>query len=177
MPSPIIDRLYEDNKLLLSRLLAAGELSLVATTDDIFRKTLLLAAASYFEYTICESILQYVSERAGSDAAVVALTKAKAIERQYYTYFDWKGSNVNSFFGHFGEKYKQYAKERVDKDAALKESICAFLELGSLRNQLVHQNYATFPLEKTSDEIYSLYSKALKFIDFIPESLHSLTRK
>lgn len=177
MPSPIIDRLYEDNKLLLSKLLSDGEISLANTIDDIFRKTLLLAAASYFEYTICGVILDYVSERASADAAVIALTKIKAIDRQYHTYFDWNATNANSFFGHFGEKYKQYAKGRVEQDAALKESIRAFLEIGSLRNQLVHQNYATFPLEKTADEIYMLYTVALKFTEFVPESLHSFLRK
>jgi len=177
MPSPIIERLYDENKLLITKLLVDGEISLVTTIDDILRKTLLMSAASYFEYTICEAILEYVSEIADNDAAVISLVKVKAIERQYHTYFDWNASNANSFFSHFGEKYKLYVKEIVEKDPDLRESIRAFLELGSLRNQLVHQNYATFPLEKTADEIYKLYIVAFRFIDFFPESLRNFPRK
>jgi len=177
MPTPLINRLYEDSKLLLEKLLADGEISLATTVDDIFRKTLLLAAASFFEQAIGEAILEYVAEKADSDAAVVSLTKVKAIDRQYHTYFDWNASNANSFFGHFGEQYKKYAKAKVDGDPVLKESIRAFLEVGSLRNQLVHQNYATFTLEKTADEIYSLYTSALIFIDFLPGSFRDFTDK
>jgi hypothetical protein len=177
MPSPIIKRLYDENKLLITKLLADGEISLVTTIDDILRKTLLMSAASYFEHTICEAILEYVSEIADNDAAVISLVKAKAIERQYHTYFDWNASNANSFFSYFGEKYKLYAKEIVEKDPDLRESIRAFLELGSLRNQLVHQNYAIFPLEKTADEIYRLYIAAFRFVDFFPESLRNFPRK
>ncbi len=92
-------------------------------------------------------------------------------------YFDWNALNANTFFAHFGEEYKKNAKERVEKDEGLKESIRAFLEIGSLRNKLVHHNYATFVLEKTADEIYRLYRVALKFMDFIPESLRSYRHK
>ncbi len=177
MSSPIIERLYYENKLVVSKLLTAGEISLVTTLDDILRKTLLLAAASYFEHTICEAIINYVSEIADYDTAVISLVKIKAIERQYHTFFDWNSPNANAFFSHFGEKYKLYAKESVDNDPDLKESVRAFLELGNLRNQLVHQNYANFPLEKTSDEIYALYNIAIKFVRFIPESLRKFPRK
>jgi hypothetical protein len=177
MPSPIIERLYNDNKLLITKLLADGEISLVANTDDILRKTLLMSAASYFEDTICKAIVDYVSEITDNDSAVISLVKVKAIERQYHTYFNWDASNANSFFGHFGEKYKLYAKEFVEKDPDLKESIRAFLELGSLRNQLVHQNYSIFPLEKTADEIYHLYTIAIRFVEFIPKSLRNFPRE
>ena len=177
MPSPIIERLYDENKLLITKLLADGEISLVATIDDILRKTLLMSAASYFEHTICTAILEYVTEIADNDDAVISLVKTKAIELQYHTYFNWDVSNANSFFSHFGEKYKLYAKEIVERDPDLRESIRAFLELGSLRNQLVHQNYAIFPLEKTADEIYRLYIAAFRFVDFFPVSLRNFPRK
>lgn len=177
MSSPLIDRLYEDNKLIRDRLLSSNEISLATAIDDIFRKTLLLAAASYFEYMISTAILEYVEEKANADIAVLTLIKIKAIDRQYHTYFDWNSSNVNTFFGHFGDKYKQYAKERIEKEPALKESVRAFLEIGSLRNQLVHQNFATFVLDKTADEIYESYKRALRFIAFVPESLRNVSLK
>ena len=57
MSSPIIERLYEDNKLLINKLIADNEISLISTVDDVFRKTLLMSAASYFEHIICQIIL------------------------------------------------------------------------------------------------------------------------
>ena len=53
----------------------------------------------------------------------------------------------------------------------LKQSIKAFLEIGNVRNQLVHQNFASFSLEKTAAEIYALYKCALYFVDLIPTRL------
>ena len=47
-------------------------------------------------------------------------------------------------------------------------SINAFLEFGSERNRLVHQNYAAFPMEKTLDEVYCLYKKSSHFVDALP---------
>jgi hypothetical protein len=44
----------------------------------------------------------------------------------------------------------------------------AFLEVGSERNKLLHQDYATFPLEKTLEEIYAPYRSALDFVECLP---------
>ena len=53
----------------------------------------------------------------------------------------------------------------------LQSAIEAFLELGNERNSLVHQNYATFPMEKTLEEIYLLYQRALIFVSTLPDAL------
>jgi hypothetical protein len=45
------------------------------------------------------------------------------------------------------------------------------MEIGSERNKLAHQNYATFPMEKTLDEVFNLYENALPFVQVIPEAL------
>ena len=47
-------------------------------------------------------------------------------------------------------------RERVRVDLGLAESIRAFLELGNLRNEAVHENYAVFFLNKTVDEVFDL---------------------
>lgn len=169
----IIERLYEDHRLLYQKLIDATEVSLASAVDDIFRKALLLAAASYFEHEICSAILDYVSEKANADKAIMSLTKSKVVSRQYHTYFEWESPNANKFFSLFGEEYKQYVKAIIDNDADLQESIRAFLEIGNLRNQLVHLDYATFQLNKTGDEIYQLYNKAKGFIEFVPRSLRN----
>jgi hypothetical protein len=42
--------------------------------------------------------------------------------------------------------------------------INAFLELGQLRNCLVHQNFAEYAIEKSSDEICDLCRQADEFV-------------
>ena len=63
----------------------------------------------------------------------------------------------------------------VKASAALDEAIRAFLELGQMRNELVHENFATFALEKTSEEIYALYSKAVPFVEAFPLHLREFS--
>jgi len=43
--------------------------------------------------------------------------------------------------------------------------------MGNERNKLVHQDYATFQMEKTLDEVYTLYKSALDFVDSLPGAL------
>ena len=62
-------------------------------------------------------------------------------------------------------------KQKIKNDNELAASIRAFLELGNDRNRLVHQDFASFPLEKTSNEIYDLFRKAMIFVDAFPTSL------
>ena len=52
----------------------------------------------------------------------------------------------------------------------------AFLEIGNLRNQLVHENYADFRLDKTVDEIYGLYRTALYFLRVFPDAIRTMDR-
>ena len=64
--------------------------------------------------------------------------------------------NANSFFRAFGNNFQSFMAERVRSTAELEESIRAFLEIGKLRNQLVHENFADFQLDKTVNEIVEL---------------------
>lgn len=64
--------------------------------------------------------------------------------------------------------------KRVRESDQLKESIRAFMEIGRQRNLMVHQDYATFPLEKTLEEIYASYRQALDFVDQLPVFLDEL---
>jgi len=62
-------------------------------------------------------------------------------------------------------------KARVESDRDLEMAIKAFLELGNERNRLTHQDFGSFLLEKTADEIYILYQQAMKFVDMLPSVL------
>ena len=147
----IIDRIYEDHKELKKFLEDNKEISLSVSTDEIYRKTLLLAISSYFEDRITNCVLEYVQEQTHEKHIISELVRNKFISRQYHTWFRWEEKNINSFLRIFGESFKKY------------------LELGLDRNRLVHQNFAAFSLEKTSDELYSSYKEAIKIIDRLPK--------
>lgn len=160
----LVDKLRIEQAALLEFLAAHNELSFLASVEDMQRKTLLLGIASFFEHTIQEMLLRFVHARSAGDEAVVAMLKKKAIDRQYHTYFDWRGSNANSFFGLFGQTISDRCKKAVKESTDLDKSVRAFLELGNLRNELVHINFLTYPLEKTAEEIYALYKVAAPFL-------------
>ncbi|NJP06468.1 MAG: hypothetical protein HC837_13000 [Chloroflexaceae bacterium] len=157
----IIDTLYEEHRLLIAYLSDHGEISLQISADNYFRKTLLLSMASYFEERIKAAIVDFAEEQARQPGPLIDFLRNKAIERQYHTFFSWRDTNANSFFGLFGRDFKNFMRAQVKADPALDDSIKAFLEVGNSRNELVHQNFATFPLNKTADEIYGLYRQAM----------------
>lgn len=170
MSDTIIDKAYRDNAFLLQYLSERNELSLLRTVEDSFRKTLVLAAASLFEHQISEALQSYCARKSDSDACVLALVRLKALKRQYFSYFDWDNRKPGPFFAllgeHIGEKLKSESKTEP-----LKASIEAFLEIGFLRNCLVHQNFAGYAFEKTNEEVYALYQQSSFFVDRIIEIL------
>lgn len=171
MDKTIIDTVYEENQELDRYLISHNEISLQSNFDSNFRKTLLLSIGSYFEDLIKNHILEFAEEQARAAEPLIEFLKNKAIERQYHTYFNWDKRNANAFFGLFGSGFKGFMEVEINKESDLQVSISAFLELGEIRNQLVHQNYATFPMDKTVEEIYKLYQKALLFVEAFPKKL------
>jgi hypothetical protein len=167
MARTVIDVMYEDFSGLLALLQKAGEVSLQSTVDSTFKKTLALSAASFFEDEIRRILLETVSDRSGNDELVRNFLKNKAIERQYHTYFQWRGNNANSFFGLFGEAFRDSASQDVRNDASLADAIKAFLELGNTRNELAHLNFANFALDMTAEEVYRKYQTAYRFVDYL----------
>lgn len=164
-----IDRIYKELGEAIEALGKSGEVSAQVVVEDHARKALLLSVASHFEHKLTGHLKQLSSM--SKNPLLTEFVIRKAITRQYHTLFNWDGKNANSFFALFGSDFKQRMEVKVKADANLDNSIKAFLELGSLRNQLVHNDYATFSLEKTSDEIYLLYQAALHFVDSLPDCL------
>lgn len=171
MPPTVVDRLHENFAGLLAVLDKAGEVSLRAVADENFRKSLLLAAASYFERRLTETVLSFVEEATNHNVLVAALVRNKAVSRQYHTWFQWDKNNANSFFGLFGNDFRDFMKQRVKDDDRLDDSVRAFLELGRERNRLVHEDFGAFTLEKTTEEIHALYGRALHFVEAVPGAL------
>jgi hypothetical protein len=149
----------------------AGEPSLVVSMENTFRKALILGAASYFESVVVKQVEDFVRTVSNEDVLVLGLTQRRVIKRQYHSWFDWDRPNANHFFGMFGEEFAQFMKSKVNADSALEASIRAFMELGAERNRLVHQDFASILVEKTAEDVYSLYERALPFATGIATAL------
>jgi len=172
----IIDSMYSDFTALVDYLGAANEISLRNLVDNNFKKTLSLSAASYFEDQIRNIILKLVQQETNDNPVITSFVESQAVTRKYHTYFDWDKSNANKFFSMFGPDFKTSASDDVKTNNDLQDSIKAFLELGNIRNELAHLNFANFPLDKTSSEVYELYRKATMFVSYISEKLNNFEK-
>lgn len=166
MTNPIADAIVE-YKEIIAQLDAAGNVSLSVAAKNIFCKTLILSCASYYETLLTELIIVTAGLESKNSKIIASMIKRKVTDRQYHTYFNWKDAkpaSINTFLGLFGDEVKDTFQNKIKNDKELESSVVAFMELGGTRNQLVHLNFATFPLQKTLDEVIVLFEKSNKFI-------------
>jgi hypothetical protein len=168
----LLKRLVDESEELRGYLSAQSQISLLRSAEDNSRKSLVLSAASLFEHRITEAILSYADRASGSDGCVTSLIRNKAVKRQFHTFFNWEDKKAGSFYTLLGEELGGKLKSDCTKSPG-KEQVEAFLEIGHLRNCLVHQNYAEFLLDKSADEIRELCEKADKFVAQVEALLSS----
>ena len=89
----------------------------------------------------------------------------------YHQYFQWDKENANNFFGLFGNDFKLMAINDVKIDPKLEQAIKDFLELGYIRNQFAHQDFAKIIPNKTAEEYYNLYKSSKYFIKHLKNKL------
>lgn len=164
MPNTVVDRLFGEFNDLIKYLDERKEISLRSAAESNFSKSLLLAAASYFERRICSDMVAFVVEQSHT-SMVVDLVQRGAIRRQYHTFFDWDAGNANKFFSLFGNGFKEFMTARIREDTLIAAGIRNFIEIGRDRNRMVHEDFGTYTLEKTAEEIYIAYKSALVFVD------------
>lgn len=167
MTDTIVDSIYNDFKGLLQYLKQNQQVSMISDADNNFKKVLLLSAASYFEQQITDIIIKFVKIKSNDNKEIYSFIKITGIDRKYFTYFSWERKNANQFFALFGEDFKQEIINQINSESKLEDSIKSFLEIGRLRNELVHQNFASYSLDKTAEEIYSIYKQSLPFIELL----------
>ena len=175
-----IKSLYQDYESIAGFLSENSQPSLLSDASKYFTKVFVLSSASYFEHRIQEILEAFISSKTNNDLRAISFFKKKAITMQYHTYFDWGkkdkpseiGKNANVFFALFGDDFKKTVEAEIKTTPDLEVAIKAFLELGHLRNILVHSNFAAYDLEnKTVEEIFELYKKSLIFINYIEAKL------
>lgn len=175
MSGELVGRLMKDHVELMSFLRDRSEISFLATMESSLPKILLLASASDLEESMQQLIMDYFHSATNSSDFAVEFVRNKAVERQYHSYFDWPARSATKFFALFGDRFKARAKQAIASDDKLAISVKSFCEVGDLRNQLVHRNYAAFTVEKTASEVFDLYRDALYFLDRLPELLKGNT--
>ncbi|MEZ8367975.1 HEPN domain-containing protein [Vibrio splendidus] len=151
---------YEDNYQFL---MDKQQISIATDYKSQYSKVMLLSAASYFE----SKVIQIMYEMLNPQRCLInkGFMEKKALKRQYHTLFNWEQTHANQFFSLFGTEFQTFMSKKVSEDEELNNSIGDFMALGSLRNQLVHRNYATFQLQLTAEDIFSKFENALKFVD------------
>lgn len=167
----VIHAIIASHNEIVQHLLANGEVSFSATLESSVPKFALLSAASWTEDQVQRILVDLFEETLPETPHKVNFVKAAGIERRYHTWFSWDKSNANKFFSMFGLEFKKYCEEQIQNDPHLTDSISAFMELGRLRNELVHQNFATFRLEKSLDEVRILFTGAAAFVSNLPRLL------
>jgi len=177
MDANIVDVLHKEFKELVDYLDINNEVSLRSLADDNFRKSLLLASASFFEKELTKGVIDFVIESTYKDHVVAWLVQKNVINQKYHSWFEWDKVNANKFFALFGADFSKEAKSAVKSDNELEKSIRDFMELGLSRNRLVHQDFASFTLEKTSEEIYASYKNALIFVRWFPKFIREFNPK
>jgi hypothetical protein len=166
MERTLIDVIYDDNRAAVDFLNQRNEISLASDVENKLTKLLLFSAASFFESEIQDAMRDLVARASNNHEPLMTLAK-QAIERKYHTYFEWEGNNANRFFRMLGPAFFNQCRDSVAAQERLQNAIRAFLELGNIRNELAHLDFAAFSLEKTAEEVYALYKSAGEFVDFV----------
>jgi len=175
-----VEQLKNEYKAIEEYLMAQNQISLVSDLNKHFRKILILSAGSYFEHRITEILSNFAQEKSNGDERITNFLVKQAITQKYHTLFSWgekdkpesPGKNANTFFKLFGDGFKANVDEDINANIELRESIKAFIEIGHLRNILVHSNFVEYVYEqKTPDEIFTLFQKAEPFLRYLTEKL------
>ncbi|MCD9186308.1 MAG: hypothetical protein LUM44_07730 [Pyrinomonadaceae bacterium] len=185
-----VEQLKSEYESIAEYLKSNNEISLFSDLNKNFRKVLLLSAGSYFEHTVTSILSEFVRAKS-EDERIVNFLEKQAISGKYHQLFSWgskdkpeePGKNANVFFKLFGDDFKaaidgelkakngETAAETAKREE-INLSIAAFIEIGHLRNILVHSNFADYNYDqKTTDEIFELFKRAEPFIEYLREKL------
>jgi hypothetical protein len=175
-----VEQLKNEYEAIEKYLHDTSQISLLSDLNKNFRKVLLLSAGSYFESEITTILIDFVRTKSNNDERIINFLEKQAISQKYFQLFSWGErnnpekpvKNASTFWKLFGDNFKSFIDSELHEKPDITESVEAFIEIGHLRNILVHSNFASYNYDqKTTDEIYELYKKAEPFIDFVKQKL------
>lgn len=160
-----VERVYQELSSLRVLIYSVESASDIVAFDTLASKSLLLAAASYFEKSFCERIVN-IARTNQTPHIFCEFTEKQALARKYHTLFEWKTKNINKFLALFGEPVRSFVEQKI-KDSSQDENMKIFIEMNYERNELVHSNYAAYNLENTLVEIWTNFQKASEFQELL----------
>lgn len=176
-PVEIVEREY----LSLTQYLSSnGQPSYVSDVNKYFKKILILSSASYFEHQITSILIELATNLSSSDERIINFLKKQAISQKYHQLFDWgeqdkpdkPSKSAKKFFKLFGENFQTSITSEIVSKPEIQRSMENFLEIGHLRNILVHNNFATYDFENlTSEEIIAKSNDSISFLEFLRHKL------
>ena len=97
-----IDELWNDHRALVTHLQADNQLQLLSRVEEAFSKTLMIAAASYFEVQLTQAIMTLYIESTQGAKVLAQFVRRQAIGRRFAQLFQWGSEtkserNANSF--------------------------------------------------------------------------------
>jgi membrane-bound lytic murein transglycosylase len=160
-----VDDLYLRYEELLEHI-PTSDVSLQNWAHENFRRVLVLTMANHLENETRTILVEFARKKSGSD--LVCSFMKNSMERQYHTYFEWKGNNANKFFAFFGDTFKKEVTKDIASKDDVSEGMRAFLEIGRTRNILMHERLHAVNIgNKTAKEFYDSFKKALVFVDYL----------
>lgn len=166
-----IERVYEELVEIRKIVISSNDASAIADYGAYSAKVLLLAVASYFERMVISAIQKYLNNSIKS-TPIRHFSFHQAVERKFFNFFDFSSNakNINKFISVFGDDFSLWATNDLKIQGIGQEIQVEFLGLCRLRNSLVHENYATYLINKTLDEIKESFDKASKVVFWINEA-------
>ena len=171
-------KLMQERQEILDRIGQHNSSSLQVTVEDMFTKMLLLYTASHCEKLIHDLVIDLYKYQYDDECILTEFVENQALNRQYHRMFNWKSNNANFFFQLFGKDFKEHMKNKVKKDVDLQNNSAAFVNLGHLRNEAVHENLTMYSLgDKNASDIIRLYNQACQFVDSISSEMRDFIVK
>jgi len=151
---------------------ASGDVSAIASYNVNSAKILLLTGASYFERSIVAAIEDHLNTVTPS-LTIRHFTFHQSVDRKFFSLFDFSASNKNisGFLSKFGPDFSEWAKEDMRAQGIDADTQAAFLAFCRLRNNLVHNNFATYNIDKTLADVRADFDKALKLVSWVENCL------
>lgn len=167
--APSVEGLYADYVALVEELMASA--SGLAAVNRTYGKHLVVAAASSLEEYVKDSVPEIIARR-GNDR-IGAFVASTVFARRYHTLFDWKAPSAQKFFTSFGSECTTAFKAALRADDDLKAEHDAFMLLGQLRNELVHNDFASKSIDQTPTEVIGKYRLGLLFVARFEDLIHA----
>lgn len=166
--APAVEGLYADYVALVEEV--AESPSGLSAVNRTYNKHLVVAAASSLEDFVKESVPD-IFVRRGNDRIGAFVTK-QVFARGYHTLFDWKAGTAQPFFTSFGTECASAFKIALRADDDLKAEHDAFMLLGHLRNEIVHNDFASKSIDQTPVEVIGKYRLGLLFVGRFENLIH-----